>query len=105
MQIKTTVCKIAAAPHAFYKKRVTVEACVTTDGIEHTALTDKDCPYMGIGLTESIRLRPRQRLFPERDKQVCGTFSGVFQASTMIETNVLEVDETSHLRTIPVRSP
>jgi hypothetical protein len=98
------ICNIAATPRAFYKKRVTVEGCVTTDGLEHTALTDKDCPYTGIGLIESIRLRPQQRFYPDRDKQVCGTFSGIFQASTMIETNVLEIDETANLRTSAVPS-
>jgi len=102
--IATTVCVIAAAPSQFYGKRVTVEGCITTDGIERTVLNDKTCPYSGIGPAEGPRLAPAQRFFPEVDQEVCGTFTGVFHATTSIagttmETNVLEIDEIANLKT------
>jgi hypothetical protein len=101
--IATTVCEIAAAPSQFYGKRVIVEGCITTDGIERTVLNDKTCPYSGIGPAEGPRLAPGQRFFPEVDKEVCGMFTGVFRATTSIEgitvdTNVLEIDETANLK-------
>lgn len=102
--MKTTVCAIVTSPAQFYDKRVTVEGCITTDGIEHTVLYDKECPYSGIGPGESVKLRPEQRFFPEVDKEVCGTFTGEFRATTgiagiTIDTNVLEIDETANLKT------
>jgi hypothetical protein len=105
--LRTTVCAIAANPKAFYGKRVTVEGCVTTDGIEHSVLGDKACPYTGIGPAESVKLRPAERFFPQVDKQVCGTFTGVFQAtrsigSIVVDANVLEIEETAHLKTLPI---
>jgi hypothetical protein len=102
---KTTVCAIAATPAQFYDRRVTVDGCITTDGIERTVLHDRACPYTGISPGESVKLPADQRFFPEVEKEVCGTFTGVFRAQTgigglTVDTNVLEIDETANLRTI-----
>ena len=102
--VKTTICAIAADPRQFYDKRVAVAGCVTTDGIERTVLQDRTCPYTGIHLMESGELRPEQRFFPEPGKEICGTFTGTFRASVQFErmvlnTNVLEVEQTAHLTT------
>jgi hypothetical protein len=104
MAVKTTICAIAADPRQFYDKRVIVAGCVTTDGIERTVLQDPACPYIGMHLTESGELRPEQRFFPERGKEICGKFTGVFRASVQFEnmvlnTNVLEVEQTANLTT------
>jgi hypothetical protein len=96
--LSTTVCAIAAEPEEFYGKRVRVDGCVTTDGIEHTVLRDKNCPYVGIGPAESGKLRPDQRFFAEVDKQVCGTFMGVFEASRSLGTMIV-IEETANLKT------
>lgn len=101
---KTTICAIAADPRQFYDKRIAVAACVMTDGIERTVLRDQTCPYTGINVTEGGELRPEQRFFPERDKEICGMFTGTFRASVQFEkmvlnTNVLEVDQTAELTT------
>jgi hypothetical protein len=100
---RTTVCAIAATPAQFDDKRVTVDGCITTDGIERTVLNDRACPYTGISPGESVKLRADQRFFPEAEKEVCGTFTGVFRAQTgiggiTVDTNVLEIDETANLK-------
>jgi len=103
--VRTTICAIAENPHKFYGTRVTVDGCVTTDGIEHTVLGDKTCPYVAIGPVESVKLQPTDRFFPEVDKEVCGTFSGIYQATRsldnkVVDTNVLEIEETANLRVV-----
>jgi len=103
--IKTTVCAIAATPSQFYDKRVMVDGCITTDGIERTLWNDRACPYTGISPGESVKLRADQRFFPEVEKEVCGTFTGIFRAQTgiggiAVDTNVLEIDQTANLKTI-----
>jgi len=95
---------MATNPKKFYGKRVMVDGCVTTDGIEHTVLGNKECPYTSIDAAESAKLHATRRFFPEADKCLCGTFTGVFYESRslgnlIVDTNVLEIDETANLKT------
>ena len=95
---RTTVCEISANPKRFYDMRVTVEGCIRTDGLEHTVLYDKKCPHTGIGPLESGKLPAAKRLFPEVGREVCGTFTGTFRAATMIDTNVLEIEDAANVK-------
>jgi hypothetical protein len=101
---RTTVCAIAADPRRFYDKRVTVKGCVSTDGIERTVLIDDACPYTGIRPSQTARLRPNQRFESIFGNEICGTFTGTFRSSVsfeniVVDTNVLEIDETANLKT------
>jgi len=103
--IRTTVCKIAEDPRPFYEKRVTVEGCVSTDGIERVLLLDNRCPYVGISEIESARLPQSQRFMLDANKRACGTFTGTFHAATMlgkvvVNENVLEIEETSNINVV-----
>jgi hypothetical protein len=105
--LRATVCSIVTNPEKFYGKRVMVDGCVTTDGIEHTVLGNKECPYTGIDAAESAKLHADQRFSPKFDKNLCGTFTGVFHKSRslgnlIVDTNVLEIEETANLRSSPL---
>ncbi|HEX8151948.1 MAG TPA: hypothetical protein VF698_02430 [Thermoanaerobaculia bacterium] len=95
------LCVVVANPGAYDGKRVTVTGCVTTDGREHVALSDfeKPCREGGIVPVDVPTLGAEHQFEAEAGKKVCGTFTGTFRASTVLYDHVLEVEETSNLRT------
>jgi len=58
-----------------------------------------------LAIAESEQLQVNQRVHPVVGKEICGTFSGVFQEHTMINhiivnSSVLELEKTSNLTII-----
>jgi hypothetical protein len=107
LTIRTTVCEISTNPRKFYNQRLTVSGCVSSDGVEHTALTDMSCPYTGISPAQSATLPEEQRFTPSINSDVCGTFTGTFRDAlvfqkVIIDTNVLVIEQTANLKEVPV---
>jgi hypothetical protein len=95
------LCTLVANPSGYDGKRVAVEGCVTTDGREYIALSDltNPCDHGGMVPVDAPTLRAEHRFEAEPGKKVCGTFVGTFRVSTLFYDRVLEVEETSNLRT------
>jgi hypothetical protein len=100
---KTTICEIVRDPGRFDGKRVTVSGCITTDGKEYIALSDIGGKCTG-GLVpvESTRLPASKHYEVRADERVCGVFTGTFRRATVVYDRVLEVEDTSNLRTAPI---
>lgn len=96
---QTSICEVVAAPHAFDGRRVKVYGCISTDGQEHSALTDPKTTCGGGGLVpvEAPALPLSEEPNADANTIVCGSFTGTFRASNALYQRVLEIDKTEAL--------
>jgi hypothetical protein len=97
--IRTSVCALVDAPQAFDGRQVELYGCISTDGQEHSSLTDPKTRCSGGGLlpVELPTLPESQKPAADADTIVCGTFKGTFRASNALYERVLEIGNTSNL--------
>lgn len=101
----TTICEIALAPERFVGKRVVVEGCITSDGQEYTALTQRVgyCDAGGLSPSKSPEYKPAEWFYPKPDERACGTFAGVFRGPDMLNSRVLEIEDAENVQIMPLR--
>jgi hypothetical protein len=97
--VQTSVCALADEPQSFDGRRVELYGCISTDGQEHSSLTDPRATCRGGGLlpVEAPALPEGQKPRANAGTIVCGTFTGTFRASNGLFERVLEIERTMSL--------